>query len=59
MINVLICDDDSSFADRLKNLSEQYFSAHNIAASVAAFTAAEEIGSETLASCDIALLDID
>ena len=59
MINILICDDDSSFAARLKNLSEQYFSVHGIPAAVSAFSDAEEIGSETFASCDIALLDID
>jgi DNA-binding LytR/AlgR family response regulator len=59
MINILICDDDSSFAARLKNLSEQYFSVHGIPAAVSAFSDADEIGSETFASCDIALLDID
>ena len=59
MITVLICDDDAAFAQKLKTMAEAFFAANNLAARVVSVSSAEEIGSETLASCDLALLDID
>ena len=59
MIHVLICDDDAAFAARLKGAVETILESGGAACRIAVFSAAEEIGRETLSLCDIALLDID
>ena len=59
MITVLICDDDKEFTHRLKQIVETALSAGRIRAKIDAFYSAEEIGSEVLASCDVAFLDVD
>ena len=59
MIHTLICDDDKVFALRLKASLEALLEEKRIAGKVSVFGAAEEIGGETLASCDVAFLDID
>ena len=52
MIHTLICDDDKVFALRLKASLEALLEEKRIAGKVSVFGAAEEIGGETLASCD-------
>ena len=59
MITVIICDDDKAFALRLKQIVETALSESRIRARINTFCFAEEIGSEVLASCDVAFLDID
>ena len=59
MIHVLICDDDRAFALRLKESVEAILEEKRTAAKVSVFCSAEEIGGETLSSCDAAFLDID
>ena len=58
-MNVLICDDDRVFALRLKASVEAILEEKRAQAKVSVFSSAEEIGGETLASCDVAFLDID
>lgn len=59
MISIVICDDDRLFAERLSASIESAMSRRGIKAKVYEFSGAEEIGSEVLAACDIAFLDID
>lgn len=59
MLQVLICDDDAVFARELRERAEEILSSLGVAARVLCFGSASEIGSETLASCDLALLDVD
>lgn len=59
MIHILICDDDKVFALRLKASLEALLEEKRTAGKVSLFGAAEEIGRETLTSCDVAFLDID
>ena len=59
MISIIICDDDKQFVEKLKNAVETSMSKNKTPAKIYAFTGAEEIGSEVLAACNIAFLDID
>ena len=59
MLTILICDDDTVFAGKLKRQTESFFQREKLSARVFSFSAMEEIGGEILSSCDIALLDID
>lgn len=59
MLQVLICDDDAGFADELKERAKDILAALGAPARIMCFSSAEEIGRETLASTDLALLDID
>ena len=59
LINVIICDDDKVFADKLGKKISIILSGSNIKAKIQVFDMAEKIGSEVLKSCDIAFLDID
>lgn len=59
MLHILICDDDAVFALRLQSAVETILESRRTAAKIQVFHDAEEIGAETLGSCDIAFLDID
>ena len=59
MIRVIICDDDSTFLNALKETVESSLTALGIPPKVHAYSAFEEIGNPILASCDMAFLDID
>ena len=59
MIHILICDDDRAFTLRLKASVESILAEKHTAARISVFSSAEEIGGETMASCDAAFLDID
>ena len=59
MISILICDDDKLFVDKLRQTLESAMNRNKTPAKIHAFNSAEEIGSEVLAACDIAFLDID
>ena len=57
-MNILICDDDVSFAEQLQKQIASLLSG-SVQAKTLVCHAAEEIGSETLAVTDLAFLDID
>lgn len=59
MISIIICDDDLVFVTKLKGEIDPLISSSGIPAKIHTFSCAEDIGSETLSSCDIAFLDID
>lgn len=59
MLNVLICDDDTAFAENLRKQMTAVMAEKAEPAKVIMCRAAEEIGSETLLSVDLAFLDID
>ncbi len=59
MIHVIICDDDADFSLHLKNAITAILKRKNISANILVCNSAEEIGRETLSSCDVAFLDVD
>lgn len=59
MIRVIICDDDKEFLSTAMQIVDDLFKKLSIGAKIHTYTAFEEIGVPILASCDIALLDID
>ena len=59
MLSVLICDDDLNMLSKMKTIVEDVLADSQTKAKIQAFTDAGQINCDTLASCDIALLDID
>lgn len=59
MYNIILCDDDPIFLDRLKQHLELIIQRVNIQIKIYQFTAMEEISVQILKTCDIAILDID
>ena len=59
MIQIIICDDDAAFAERLSAAISTILTRDSISAKILVCNSAEEIGRETLASCDVAFLDVD
>ena len=59
MIQIIICDDDADFAERLSAAINTILTREGIIAKTLVCNYAEEIGRETLAACDVAFLDID
>ncbi|MDO4833908.1 MAG: LytTR family DNA-binding domain-containing protein [Bacillota bacterium] len=59
MLNIIICDDDNVFAQRVKEEIEVLIAPSRIPVKIQVFSCAEDIGNETMASCDVAFLDID
>lgn len=59
MFSILICDDDKVFVSQLKKAFEDFAYNNKIRAKIHSFYSSEEMGSEVLASCDVAFLDID
>ncbi len=56
MIHILICDDDRAFALRLRAAVDALLEERRVSAKITVFSSAEEIGAETLASCDAGCL---
>lgn len=59
MIQIIICDDDAAFAERLSAAISTILTRDSISAKILVCNSAEEIGRETLVSCDVAFLDVD
>ena len=59
MIRVLICDDDALFLDSLYDSVAAFLDDKQVKAKLHKFQFLEEISDQMMASCDIALLDID
>ena len=59
MIRVLICDDDSIFAEQLRERIQDALQALDVKSKVHIFSNWEEIGLPILSSCDLAFLDVD
>lgn len=59
MLQILICDDDSTFLANIKPIVENTLRDLSVTAKLHICTNMEQMGEDTLASCDIALLDID
>lgn len=59
MIRVVICDDDEKYLSSMFDIVQSWTSDAAIAAKIHRYSKFEEIGEPILASCDIALLDID
>ena len=57
MLRILICDDEESFANRLRGLLRAELP--ETKAAICAYRAMEEIPEEVLGACDLAFLDID
>ncbi len=59
MIRVIICDDDEFFLSTMMRIVDDLLASLSIRAKIHTYICGEEIGTPILASCDIALLDID
>lgn len=59
MLHILICDDDYNMLSKMKTIVEEVLADFQTKVEIQAFTDARKISRDTLASCDIALLDID
>lgn len=59
MIRVLICDDDRFFAEQMNVKVQEVFQQLGAIAKIHTYFKWEEIGHPILASCDLAILDID
>ena len=59
MLRILICDDSEVFASQLKAAVEASMKKRGLKVKIHEFHSAEEIGTEILATSDIAFLDID
>lgn len=59
MIRVIICDDDEKYLSTMFDIVQSWMSEAAIATKIHRYSKIEEIGEPILASCDIALLDID
>lgn len=59
MLRVIICDDDVRFLSTMVQIVDDIVSQFTCCAKIHSYTNFEQIGQPILASCDIALLDID
>lgn len=59
MLRIVICDDDLHMLSKMKNIVEEVLADVQTKAKIQTFSDAQQISRDTLASCDIALLDID
>lgn len=59
MVRLLICDDDSSTALKIKAIVDQFLKNNGIRGKIHTFTNANEISDQMMKGCDIALLDVD
>lgn len=59
MIRMIICDDDDKYLSTMLDVVQGWMSEKKIPVKVHSYSKFEEIGEPILASCDIALLDID
>lgn len=59
MIRVLICDDDDSLLDEISSMTYEILNSLSVNSKIHSYSFPETIGIPILASCDIALLDID
>lgn len=59
MIRVIICDDNAKYLSTMVGIVHSWIADSAIAAKIHSYSKFEEIGEPILASCDIALLDVD
>ena len=59
MLRIVICDDDLHMLNKMKNIVEAALAGVHTKAKIQTFSDAQQISRDTLARCDIALLDID
>ena len=59
MLRILVCDDDSSFAEKLQTQIEIILKKDSTKVKIHTYNSLETIGDPILRSCDIAFLDID
>ena len=59
MVKMLICDDDSVFATKLRELIREFLKGTGISAQIEVFQCKEDIPDAVFSKCDIAFLDID
>lgn len=59
VVRVIICDDDEFFLEKLRKSIDSVLQGMNVIAKIHTYSRMEDIGQPILASCDIALLDID
>lgn len=59
MLRILLCDDDVIMLEKIKSEVEDFFRDSDIRTKIHVFLDANQVSSQILSSCDIALLDID
>lgn len=59
MYNILLCDDDSLFLERLQKQVSELSSQANVHVKIYSYNYLEQISDYIIKSCDIAILDID
>lgn len=59
MLRILVCDDDSSFAEKLQTQIEVILKKDSSKVKIHTYNSLETIGDPILRSCDIAFLDVD
>lgn len=59
-MNLLICDDDMAFAEKVRNAAVPFFEANNVTVQCVVCASAEEAGAlPELENCQLAFLDVD
>lgn len=59
MYNILLCDDDAIFLDRLKSQIIDLSHRANVQFKIFSYNCLEQISDQIIKSCDIAILDVD
>lgn len=59
VISIIICDDDINSTQKIQLITKTIFEKKNEETVIRTYTNADEISTQILASCDLALLDID
>ena len=59
MLRILICDDDMTILEKIRSEVESFFRDSNTRIKIHVFLDANQVSTQILSSCDIALLDID